>query len=403
MISNLRAATLPAVMLLSMSPMVTAVAYAQVGGDPWFRTGTIVFSGELGGVAFSDFQRSLARSAADPELGDFVRRVSARTSVTGGASVSYWFSDGWAVRAGLGYAPSGFTVWNEPRAQRVLDARMKDDRADYASLGMWFADATMLFRLPARLGRIVPYGVAGGGVVEYRAARDAELPPEARHRFDGGRWRSLAAVFGVGLAVPLQQRGLLMSFEVTNHLTRTPLDDDGRGEWFELAGSSVQLERDPHRATDGIGLASNLRLTIGLSLAVRQRASLLPDQHGAARLGGLPGRAIGDAQNEDVPAGATGVERQVQSDRIDAAIGFRPPGNPRVRLGRCQAGGTADPAAESREQTRRIGGLQRELDTQALRTGALDTVDLGVDAECVADAETQVRPSLQDGVVPPFR
>ncbi|HSJ05529.1 MAG TPA: hypothetical protein VK936_02430, partial [Longimicrobiales bacterium] len=114
------------------------------------------------------------------------------------------------------------------------------------------------------------YGIAGAGIVEYRAGGDAELPPEARDRFDGGRWRSAAAVFGVGAGFPLDRGGMLMSFELTNHLTRIPLDDDGRGEWFEFAGAPVQLERDSERGTDGIGLASNLRLTVGLAVPIRR-------------------------------------------------------------------------------------------------------------------------------------
>lgn len=396
------AAALAAAMLVLLPPAWSPL-HAQEGSEPWFRTGTIVLGGELGGVAFTDFQRSVARSNADPELGDFMRRVSARTTVTGGGSVSYWFRDGWAVRAALGYAPSGFSVWNEPRAQRVLDARVQEEPATYANLGMWFANAALLFRVPARIGPVVPYGIAGGGVVEYRSARDAELPPEARRRFDRGRWRGLAAVFGAGLAFPLQRPGLLMNFELTNHLTRTPLDDEGRGEWFELGGSSVQLERDPDRGTDGIGLASNLRLTVGLSLAVRHRRSALPDQDGASRLGGLSSGQVGNAQDEHVPAVAVRIERQVQRDGVDVSIGLRAPRDARVRLRSGQAGRATDPAGESREQAGPVGGLQRELDAESLGTRTGETINLSVDAERVARPDTEVRPRIQDRVVAPLR
>jgi hypothetical protein len=262
--ARLLAAVLTVATLAPAGPL-----FAQANG-PWFRQGSLLVSGELGGIAFTDFQRSTARSPADPELGDFQRRVSAQTTVTAGIGLTYWIRDGWGLRAGAAYAPSGFSVRNDARAQQVLDARTGDVREADASLAMWFADAALVFRLPASVGRVVPYGIAGGGIVEYRAGSNAELPPEARARFGGGRWRSAAAVFGVGAAFPLDRGGMLMSFELKNHVTRTPLDDDGRGEWFEFAGAPVQIERDPERGTDGIGLASNLRLTVGLSVPLRR-------------------------------------------------------------------------------------------------------------------------------------
>jgi hypothetical protein len=245
-------------------------AAAQVTAEPWFNAGTWMIRAEFGGVAFSDFQRGTARATSpDPDLGTFQRRVSARTTATAGGSVTYWVFDGWGLRGSLSWAPSGFAVWNEARAQEVLDAWSGGEREEYPGLSVWFADVAALFRLPAVLGRVVPYGLVGGGLVEYRAARDAELPPEARTRFADGRSRSPAGVLGLGAVIPLQRHNLLLNFEVSNHLVPTPLDDTGRGEWFELGGVPVQLEPDPRRGTDGIGLTSNVRLVIGLTLPLR--------------------------------------------------------------------------------------------------------------------------------------
>ncbi|HSJ07644.1 MAG TPA: hypothetical protein VK936_13150, partial [Longimicrobiales bacterium] len=74
--ARLLAALLAATALMPAGPL-----FAQAG-DPWFRKGSLLVNGELGGIAFTDFQRSTARSPAYPELGDFQRRVSARTTVT---------------------------------------------------------------------------------------------------------------------------------------------------------------------------------------------------------------------------------------------------------------------------------------------------------------------------------
>jgi hypothetical protein len=244
---------------------------AQAPAEEWYRAGTWMFGAALGGAAFSDFQRAMATAAQpDPGLGTFERRVSARTTVTAGAAVTYWVLDGWGVRAGVSYAPSAFAVWNDGRAQRVLDELADWEREPYARLGIWFADVAALFRLPIRLGAVTPYGVLGGGVVQYRASADGEMPPEARARFAEGTSPGGALVFGAGAVVPLQQRRVLLSFELTNHVTRTPLNDAGRGEWFEIGGVDVQLGQDPRRGSDGIDLTNNVRLTVGVSLPVRR-------------------------------------------------------------------------------------------------------------------------------------
>ncbi|CAN5845985.1 hypothetical protein BH23GEM9_BH23GEM9_04350 [soil metagenome] len=256
------------VLLLILTSVAT---HAQaVSAEPWFRAGTWMLSAELGGAAFTDFQRATARPiGADQPIGDFQRRVSATTTMTTGASVTRWVSDMTGVRAAVSYAPSRFSVWNAESAQRTLTAMGDSDRDRYASLGVWMASASAVFRLPLRLGRVVPYGLAGGGLVHYRMTGDAELPPEARRRFQDGQWTGPAAFFGLGGTLPLQRRDLLMSFELTNHLSRTPLDDEGRGEWFELSGIPLQLDRYSARDTDGIGMTSNLRLTVGFTLPLR--------------------------------------------------------------------------------------------------------------------------------------
>jgi hypothetical protein len=244
--------------------------HAQQRTDTFFRSGTWMLRLNVGGAAFTDFQRATATAEEnDPELGTFQRRVSARTTATAGGSLTYWVLDGWGIRGSLSWAPSGFAVWNEDRAQRVLDERQEGERESFAHLGVWFADVSALFRLPVRLGTVVPYGMAGAGVVEYRAGDRDALPPEAQDPFADGRVRSGALVLGIGAMVLLQQHDLLLNFELTGHITPTPLSDEGVGEWFEIGGVPVQLRQDPLRGTDGIGLTNNLRLTVGLTLPLR--------------------------------------------------------------------------------------------------------------------------------------
>jgi hypothetical protein len=256
--------------LLLLLLTTTPDGYGQPSAERWFSAGTWMLRAEFGGAAFTDFQRGTATAGSvHPDLATFQRRLSAQTTATAGGSITRWIVDGWGLRASFSFAPSAFAVWNDAAAQQLLDEHMGGERESYPSLGVWYADAAVVFRLPFSLGTGVPYGMAGGGVVEYRAGRDADLPPEARDRFSEGRWRTPAAVFGVGAVFPLQFHNLLMGAELANHLGRTPLDDAGRGEWFDMGGMPVQLHQDPRRGSDGITLTSNLRLTVGLTLPLR--------------------------------------------------------------------------------------------------------------------------------------
>ena len=83
-------------------------------------------------------------------------------------------------------------------------------------------------------------------MVRYAAPGKAEaLPPEARADFASGARTRPAVVVGVGAVVPLQREGLLLTFELTNHIVRSPLTGpDGGAE----------------------GTTSNVRLLVGLTL-----------------------------------------------------------------------------------------------------------------------------------------
>lgn len=261
------------VLLLCMCTLVLpGPVNAQVTADPWFRAGTFMLTVEVGGAAFSDFERTRARPLdGSLELGDFSRRVSARTAGSAGAWASYWIRDGWGVRAGVSFVPSSFTVWNEDIARAALES-MRPAEADptYASLSIWMANLSGVFRFPRSFGRVAPYGIVGAGLIRYHASKDAAMPPEARGHFASGDWQTGAGVIGVGAAIPLQRRNLLMSFELTNHISRTPLGNESAGEMFELGGVAMQIDPDDGSSGDGdVGMTSHVRLALGLTLPLR--------------------------------------------------------------------------------------------------------------------------------------
>jgi hypothetical protein len=247
-------------------------AAAQATTQTPFRAGTWLLTVEVGGTAFSDLARTRARTVSnDVELGDFSRRVSARTAGSAGGSISYWIGDGWGVRAGMSYVPTSFTVWNDDTFRRALDTGSSDDHdPSYASLDIWMAHASAVFRFPHAFGRVTPYGLAGGGVIRYGASDDAAIPPEARAAFADGTWQGGAAMLGIGATIPLQRRNLLMSFELTNHISRTPLGARSAGELFELGSVAMQIDPDTDASGESeVGLTSHVRLALGLSLPLR--------------------------------------------------------------------------------------------------------------------------------------
>lgn len=260
-------------LLLATIALVPSAAAAQVSAEPWFRGGTFMLTFEAGGAAFSDFDRSEVRPVAgEPAAGGYGRRVSARTSGSVGAWASYWIGDGVGIRTGLAWVPSSFDVWNEEAIQRLLEAGDPLDASEqsHSSLDMWMANVSVLFRFPRSFGRVVPYGIVGGGLIRYRTSGDASLPPEARENFEDGAWETPAALIGLGATIPLQRRNLLLSFELTDHISRTPVSGAAHGEVFEMSG--VQLILDPDGADgspDDVSLTSHVRLTVGLTLPLR--------------------------------------------------------------------------------------------------------------------------------------
>jgi|SRR5690606_6369865 len=243
-------------------------ASAQVSAEPWFRGGTVMITAEIGGAAFTDFERSRARPV-DGSLGlnEFDRRVSARTSFSAGAWIGWWFADGWGIRAGMSWTPTRFRVWNDEMAQQALQAHAPaSGEPTYSSLGIWSVHGALLYRFPHSFGRVVPYAIAGGSWISYHPGDRDELPPEALTQFDSGELERAGVLAGIGAAIPLQREDLIMTFELTDHIARTPLRAADADTPFELAGFAMQLERD---GADRVSYAHNVRLAFGLTLPIR--------------------------------------------------------------------------------------------------------------------------------------
>lgn len=233
-----------------------ASVHAQVSAERFFGPRALSISLFGGGIAFSDFRRESAPVSGDVPL---ERRLSASTSFIAAGTVTYWMNGRWGIRAHASYSPSRI----EMRRYGMPDAERRTLAAEdvpLSGLDVWMYDADVLFRLRLPLGRVHPYGIAGVGALDYKLrTADGEVVPEAVSRAfqDEQQWR-FAGVLGVGAVVPLERYRLLLNFELTNHIARTPLSES------PLIADARDPESDDR--LDEVGYTSNLRLMLGLTL-----------------------------------------------------------------------------------------------------------------------------------------
>lgn len=229
---------------------------SEIQAERLFRGNVLTLGLAAGGAAFSDFQRAEAVSRDEV----FDRRISAQTSLAFSATATYWISRYWGVRAHGSYAPTRFVL-------RAPTEEMGQDQSLYSALGVYMVDGDVLFRAPIVVGRVAPYGLVGAGIVDYRAdpGNDDPLPAEAKQTFDGDHQRRFAGVVGIGAVIPLDRQSFHLTFELTNHLTRSPVEPPAGG----TVEDNVVIDPDGWRGDDdGSGLTSNVRLMIGVSLPI---------------------------------------------------------------------------------------------------------------------------------------
>ena len=251
---------------LPLQASAQRAAAPRPSADHLFHSGNVALTLSAGGAAFTDFRRDEAQLAPPDGLPlPFTRRVAAQTTLTGAASLQLWLNRIAAIRVQTAWVPTRFSV-----SIRDSDAPSSLDTTRYSRLDIWLYDASLLLRPPVALGRVAPYVILGAGAINYRVKDGAgDLPPEAAAAFRDSNRLQWAGNLGVGAVLPLQRDNLLLSFELTDHFTRTPLGDEGRELIFDTGGTAVGS--DAGSEPDAISLASTVRLTVGLTIPVRLR------------------------------------------------------------------------------------------------------------------------------------
>lgn len=243
------------------------LAAQKVTAEHLFRPGSVAVSLYAGGAAFSPFQRSAVSAAGAPE---YDRRVSAHTSTALGAEFMWWLSPSWGLRLHGSFLPSRFDVQQdavEPRSRSLAAG----DSTVWRGLNVVLADVSALIRPPFTFGRVAPYAIIGGGVVSYRPRGSGPLPPGLESAFGDGARTAFAGVAGIGAAVPLQRDNLILSFAVTDHVTRTPVPAGDEPLLPEPAAGTVVEVDAPVEHHDRVSITSNVRLMVGLTVPLRGR------------------------------------------------------------------------------------------------------------------------------------
>lgn len=225
--------------------------------------------GILGGAAaFSDMQRGSVR-VTRPTVGGFeerelARRVGAETSTSVAAYVAWWPGRNWGLRLHGSWAPSRFeTVMHQGDAEYAGMPESSADGTRLAALHIVSVDLQALFRLPTIKDRVMPYGILGGGVARYEVQQGNEpVPEEAEGEFEGGVKVRPEAVFGLGAMLPVKNRAFRLHFELTNHLSGTPIE----GGPVTFAVGDVEFDpRDEPAGERRVSVMNGVRFMIGLS------------------------------------------------------------------------------------------------------------------------------------------
>lgn len=253
----------------------TSAAHGQVlaagerGIEAAFFTGASFYGAFLERTGRATLLDSDGRPLASDE---FRRTISARGAGSIGAALSYWFTPTWAVRVHGSYSRSRFTVDDEPvdDDDDTLSSAGLREPGRLAPLTVRTYDASLVFRIPARVGELAPYALLGGGVISYRAhpKEGRDVPVGARGAFSRGTRRDIAGVAGIGTIYSLGRASLAV--EVTDHISRSPVHDRRVAEELRLDDVIVDI---PQILDDEFGarprrVTNNFQLVAGVTFMV---------------------------------------------------------------------------------------------------------------------------------------
>lgn len=251
----------------------TTPAAAQAPGR-----GAFTVSVYSGGAAFTGFQGLWIEPREPnrmPEESALRGDLSGAAAAAFGVSGTYWFGD-WGIRSQLGYAASSLEVRMDEEAEALIGEHERNGSlSEFHDLGVYVADLGVAFRLPIALGPVLPYASASIGAVSYEISSAGPDHTELLGNLAAGRRIKPAVGFAAGAFVPLQMNDFALFFELSNHVTPTPVaegspEDGLRSRTLEarLVGRDAPQDAD---APSRVGMTSNVRFVAGFAFSIGGR------------------------------------------------------------------------------------------------------------------------------------
>lgn len=223
--------------------------------------GAITISLLAGGSAFSKLQPVTVET---PGGETYPAALALSTTTTLGAEVSYWLRNWLGLRLQGSYAPGEFQLrMREERRDSLLgpDAGPSDLRFSDVS-AYTYAGAAVL-NLPLATGRTQPYALLGAGAVSYGADEQDARGLEAA--FEGSdRSTRVAGLAGLGLRVPLREGSVALTFELTDHVSRTPVPGDDDRLLLDTEGFDVFNRHHPEDSEGSTRYVHDVSFFVGL-------------------------------------------------------------------------------------------------------------------------------------------
>ena len=204
--------------------------------------GAITVSLLAGGSAFTRLQTVTVENG-----GSFPGSLALSTTTALGGEGTYWLRDWLGLRVQASYAPGEFQLrMSEEGRDSLLGADAGPSDLRFSDIAIYTYDARAVVALPFTVQPARLTGMLGvGGATFVADDKDAGGLDAA---MEGASTRTrLSGVIGLGLRIPLRSGRVALSFELTDHVARSPVPaNDGR---ILLRTDRLRVVNDAHPAS----------------------------------------------------------------------------------------------------------------------------------------------------------
>ncbi|HUF12211.1 MAG TPA: hypothetical protein VMN78_03850 [Longimicrobiales bacterium] len=256
----------------ALAATLVTLPAALAAQDDSGRRVALMVTVHAGGTAFTRMQ-NITVDAPGSEQGTYAGSLAASTAASLGADLTVWFGPWLGARLHMLYAPSNFELrLTEEDREEVLGVEADYRSLDYSDLSLFALTGAVVLALPIRSAQVAPYALLGmGGALLSADDRGAQNLNTA---FEGNpASASLIGVAGVGIKIPLNAGRVSISFEITDHVMRSPIPEHDDRVLLETAELSVVNRQHPMAAEDDARYMHSVGIAAGLSFATGATAT----------------------------------------------------------------------------------------------------------------------------------